>query len=1607
MLLKKFLLILFTIQISKQKCTEGCLKCSTTEECLICDTLQNFKLNGTKCEKTSIENCLISNLAGDCLSCKIDFYLDNVSQKCVKIDELRKIENCLNYDTKQNCISCVGEFVVKNTVCSAIIKSIENCEVYNTDETCNTCKPNFIKSLDGTCKGSDGCLYYGEVQCEICKPGFIRNNNIFFDSLFNFESVASKDFLVYTVNSFVEKKQAIKIYDVCQIESIWNCVEYKNHEECQICAEGNYLTSTFSCAPYPFPIISHCIQYSNSSLCTECDNNFYLKNNSCLDVDKIDNCEVYNGKTSITQCTLCSKDYYLTSNSCLLREKSIGEEISNCKTLDFHTDTCAECINGYVLSSERHKCFEEVGNCLQYVQLFENSTKAVCSKCKLGYYLKEDKSCGEGQKENCLKFSAVDKCEECIDQYYFDENKSCKKSENIVNCSIYSKNEADTCIKCQGDTFNFKFNSVCKTFGAIPNCEVYSNLDPITCLECQSTYFLEEGICKKLSAENCAVGETLNLCSKCLPTFALHEKKCIDPFHFTSFNCKKTSVDLGENSIDIKDVVCNNCEINSIHYNFKNLFICVKDEFLSLFGVQNPKDNCIKYNGDLCVQCGNNKFLKGGNCLDNCAETDSIHRVKFSGIDPDFKIENFNVCEVRKIDRCGIEAVDYSNFGLDDANLICVKCLDSALTTIDFSNQYSNIDINAQSAPFITSEVQVSPKVNCIDGADYTTIENCEYYSEFGGANKGCIRCKNGFTGIISAAGNIQSCINLITAETNPCEDRFYQNLNPLWQKLFSCHKCSTSGQIPVLLMRFTAVNNITPQKYVTYDLSSESDWVGSNDKTVICLRNELASFFHQNNSASLYRLSQNCALAVVNLSDTGTAKQPVDDYYPLFCAACKPKYSPVVQGVGTSHLTTPYIVTCEEIQNCIGSEWFNSCSKCNANYVYSYKKDSKTIEYNKCIEHTKVKNCYAAEEGQNGQPSECKLCKKGFNMNKDLFCESFKPSGCSSSDKFNVDQGLNKTLVRYFSYFDQSGLGCSECISTMKAVYYETDLFSCTLSTYIEENLESFDNDNSAYIVNCISYYSLPNGTMKCSICKEGFIVDIGNNKCSKGLLNCLTASNTDGQCALCKDGFALINNLCEKGSIQNCDEFNSDTNETNQICNKCKEGYFKDTQNTCNEGFISNCDQYIFNSAKQCLSCKKHFTLIHMNLSDYCYPVNEGTECLEAIVDSSDVYGATFECIKCKLTNQITSSRPEYIPLKTMCMDYNIIENCQTYDVNKVLNSSTFKCTKCTEEYFLDTEKNLCLERKLSISNCKEYAYNEDFCSVCEENHYINDSKTKCISFPNGIIGCRLFKDTTTCIGCEKNMFLKNDVCTKILEDFLITNCVYYEEETKCGECDANYVLIDGKCSLVKAKECVTYAGVYKCATCKDSYGLSVEKDGKIDCIKVIKTNCIAFDKNDPYPCLKCKKGYYILEGDCKNVSEQIPDCEEYEDATSCKRCSSVTALSINKTECIKTGGYENQIQTNCHESVIKNELFCSVCQPGNYFNGTECQPCQAGIEMGCFSCDYKKPEICLICNSGYYMTKEGTCVNYAAPVTAPVVEEEGFDIKVVFVTLFLILL
>lgn len=48
-------------------------------------------------------------------------------------------------------------------------------------------------------------------------------------------------------------------------------------------------------------------------------------------------------------------------------------------------------------------------------------------------------------------------------------------------------------------------------------------------------------------------------------------------------------------------------------------------------------------------------------------------------------------------------------------------------------------------------------------------------------------------------------------------------------------------------------------------------------------------------------------------------------------------------------------------------------------------------------------------------------------------------------------------------------------------------------------------------------------------------------------------------------------------------------------------------------------------------------------------------------------------------------------------------------------------------------------------------EYTTDADTCSSCEDGYYVSIDGESCIGNPNGIIGCDIYSDDTTCVKCS----------------------------------------------------------------------------------------------------------------------------------------------------------------------------------------------------------------------------------------------------------------
>lgn len=65
------------------------------------------------------------------------------------------------------------------------------------------------------------------------------------------------------------------------------------------------------------------------------------------------------------------------------------------------------------------------------------------------------------------------------------------------------------------------------------------------------------------------------------------------------------------------------------------------------------------------------------------------------------------------------------------------------------------------------------------------------------------------------------------------------------------------------------------------------------------------------------------------------------------------------------------------------------------------------------------------------------------------------------------------------------------------------------------------------------------------------------------------------------------------------------------------------------------------------------------------------------------------------------------------------------------------------------------------------------------------------------------------------------------------------------------------------------------------------------------------------------------------------------------------------------------------NCEDNILNENPVCNTCKPGYTFLYGECIGCPEDMILkGCYSCDPRKTERCLMCRSGWIQTPEGLC-------------------------------
>ena len=167
---------------------------------------------------------------------------------------------------------------------------------------------------------------------------------------------------------------------------------------------------------------------------------------------------------------------------------------------------------------------------------------------------------------------------------------------------------------------------------------------------------------------------------------------------------------------------------------------------------------------------------------------------------------------------------------------------------------------------------------------------------------------------------------------------------------------------------------------------------------------------------------------------------------------------------------------------------------------------------------------------------------------------------------------------------------------------------------------------------------------------------------------------------------------------------------------------------------------------------------------------------------------------------------------------------DNCP--DDKRCLSCQGNICTQCIFSYI---DANGVCQDADKVDDCKFYSSKTD-CEVCEDGYYLNANECREIEVDD----CERVNATnpSVCIVCEDSIVVNNGEC---------------EGETECS---------DDNCELCLSEN--------ECVECEEDYAL----DPNNKCVKAID-NCFRVDAEGK--CIRCNKGSYDRNGECKKTREQ----------------------------------------------------------------------------------------------------------------------------------------
>lgn len=1263
--------------------------------------------------------------------------------------------------------------------------------------------------------------------------------------------------------------------------------------------------------------------------------------------------------TSSLVCILCMPGLTLVNNACIQRVPHLSQPLKQDITNLISINDLQTLFTIYSEPPGIDSCVDPAYfPIINYNELFQNAEIGIPAI---------DRICLENSHEiNDLSMSTyvnsdaenlIDNCNSTVDYTTYGFN--------------LLENDRVDCIQCAVDYISSD-DGKCVLEADFEFCILGVGLNSSFCKECSSGYVAVAGICLRYDPLNYNLRPVVDCEIFDEDAFATHIKcdKCKDGTMMQTSEVDNkityTCVSPGENEVSF----CS--QYNSENENHIYCIECIHTYSLMIL------------DGDL-VDLGNG-LEPGYNRI--CLNIISITDINCSSYNKTDLESGKLICETCKPDYILKEKSDYKNACTQIPTV--PNCQSYNLVTTLFDNHYdpnlSNFACNSCLPGNYLKQI-IGSTYTCETRLNVTSYnDNCAKFEPYSDSCKTCSpnfvldielnTCEPAVT--TTKKGSILNCAKMETCNV----EVKYDGLHPHLESIASCHQCRDPNQIPFVAIAgdasFTKIHGIGK-----YGIDSSADAYKTLDggKAVFCETPDYEKFGHDD--ILKFNFPLNCAIGVLNVNSDkdSTSSSNFDPNVGIdrakvavFCGACRPGYK-ATYNIGTINTVekVDFVITkCDLIPNCIQKNSFNYCTKCAIGFSFEYANDK--VNFDSCVSDNGNLSCYAYDLST----SKCILCNKGTYLNKDGNCESINPPRC----EFNQFNFRNNYFIDTFNvglFLNNEGTGCNKCKKGYKSIFEPNNYFICTESeVHSKQNLPV----STQYINNCKNYHVL-NNLLRCITCHDGFVPLQTTGVCTEigPISNCALAL-TPNTCSKCVDRYVTVNRLCEIQSLENCSDYSHDHNNQEQRCLECEEGYFV-SDFTCDKGDVENC--LIFETKTVCNKCNDNFQLVTRSGGiSYCFPIDKRLSCRQFNRNQFQI--GKLECDEC-INNLFVKNYEQNNFFKTHCMKFSEVPNCVQYDIKPANADSSFTCQKCTPNFFL-SNINGCILRTVVPENCDEFKFDEDKCLNCEKGFYLSEN-SECIVFPTGVPYCRIYGNSTTCNSCIENKYLSPDNnCLEIPENRLIENCKYYVAEAICEICEPNYLLREGgTCVPIQALNCKTLETITTCQSCADTFGFK-EENGIKSCIQINQPNCLINEDEEPHNCITCDSKNYVSEGLCAPILEEIPGCLEYTSETICNKCNSSTALSLDQQSCVSTARLALDIDQNCEETQVIEKAVCNTCKSGHVFVNGVCTACETDMDR-CYSCDPKALDVCLLCNSGYFMTVDLACLLLSE---LPKKEEEG---------------